>query len=116
MLALTALVLVGLVEVFLRGQILSRSGERITLATDHGVTVLERIRSLGFDTIPEDASFDSKAGDTAVDGFPPFPYEPDTKLTTKVTTRLVSPTMKSVVVEVEFNPGRFLTLEAYVRP
>ena len=114
--ALTALTLLVLVQVFLKSQALSRSGERITLATDLGMAVIERTRALSFDQVPGSSTFSTKAGEASVDGFPPLPYEPGADFDMVVSSTTLSPTLKSVSVKVEFNPGRDLVLETYVRP
>ena len=114
--ALTALTLVTLIGVFLKGQLLSKSGERITLCTDIGLALLERTRQLDFDLVPDEVTFSSASGQQPIDGFPPSPYEPDCSPAMTVETKLVSPTMKSVVVKLDYKPGHQVVLETYVRP
>lgn len=113
---LVTIALLAMIGVFIRGNQLSRNGEQLTLATDVGMVVLEQSKQIDFALVPDSATFSSTNGDPAVDGFPPLPYEPGASPAMTVTTSVLSPTMKSIVVEVDHGKGRAVTLETYVRP
>lgn len=108
--------LLAMVGVFIRGNQLAKNGEQITLATEVGMIVLEQSKQVSFDLVPDAATFSSVTGDPAVAGFPPLPYEPNSAPAMTVTTSLISPTMKSIVVSVDHGRGHSITLETYVRP
>lgn len=114
--ALTGLTLVTLIGVFLKGQMLSRNSERLTVASDLALAVIENSRQLEFTEVPDNSVFSSKNGDLSVSGFPPPPYQINGSPALEVTTKLISPTLKSVVVKAEYAPDRQVVLETYVRP
>ncbi len=114
--SVVVIALLAMVGVFIKGNQLSANGEKITVATEVGMDVLEASKDLDFALIPSAGNFSSTNGDLPVNGFPPPPYQPDGSPVMVVRTSEISDTMKSVVVSVNHVRGQFVTLETYVRP
>ncbi|MEW6282797.1 MAG: hypothetical protein AB1758_29570, partial [Candidatus Eremiobacterota bacterium] len=119
--AVTAFALLTMIGVFIGGLRLVRQSQSVTVATEGAREVLEAIKDQGYSALPTgDAVFDSRQGDAPVNGFPPAPY-PDVaapdgrKYPTRVAVQDIQPGLKSVTVQVFWDPTRPATVETYFK-
>lgn len=115
--------------VFLSGVQLSAQSRDLTAATELGHQVMEQIKfnvkKGGFTYLPGgpytfDGSVPSAQGGAAPLLFPPAPYPgmklSNTQFTVLVTGDDISPTLKSVTVEVVWSPTSRIKLETHFHP
>lgn len=112
-LAITSVALLTLIGVFTGGLRLLTRSEAVTRATETGRSELETIKDLGWTALPAtDATFDGRAGDPPVGGFPPPPYAPGVPMTVNV--EQIEPGLKSITVRVYPASDQPITVETYM--
>jgi type II secretory pathway pseudopilin PulG len=116
-LGLVATAVLAIISVYTMGLRQSVKAEKVLLATEMAREILESVRELSFDQIPDaDVVFDSRNNDPAVNDFPPAPYPSRDALQAEVLVDQVAPQLKSVCVKVYYDVGQSVSFQTYFKP
>ena len=113
---LLAIAVLALLLLFGRGLKLNSQAEELTRAAEVGRELLEELRVRGgYAKVVPGATFDGRAGDAQIDGFPPEPY-PTVEIENRtyqivVKTAQETPRVRAVLVEVWWDNDSKTTLE-----
>ncbi len=109
----------AIMSVYAMGLQQSVKAEKVLKATEIAREVMENVRELGYDEIPDtDTVFDARKGDSAVGSFPPSPYPRRGEHEIEVLVETVAPGLKSVCVRAYYDkgPGQSVNFQTYFKP
>ena len=113
--AILAIILLGISAMFTQGMYVLSHSKQVDLATERAQECLETIRALGVGSVVA-GTYDSRAGDVPVSGFPPTPYNPipdDYPMVVEATTTGAPTGTIAVRVDVYYEQNRKISLETY---
>jgi len=107
----------AILSVYAMGLRQSAESEKMLKATETARELMEQVLELDFAAIPDvDITFDGRAPDPPVSGFPPPPYPGDADHKAYLVVDQVGPGLKSVYVRVYYGTGRSVDFQTYVKP
>lgn len=116
-LGLVATAVLAIMSVYTVGLRQSSNAEQVLKATECAREIMERVRELDFDQIPDvDVTFDGRAGDPQVSGFPPSPYPTRSGVEALVIVDQIAPQLKSVYVRAYYQKERSVAFQTYFKP
>lgn len=113
--AILSILLLALFAMFTQGMYVLSHSKEVDLATERANGCMETIRALGAGAIVP-GTYDSRAGDAPVSGFPPTPYNPvpdEYPMVVEATSVGVPAGTISVRIDVYYDQNRKVSLETY---